>query len=67
MQEVLTTQELADRLKVTTKTIQRMVSQGRLPVLRINGSGNGHPRFIWSEVLETLRIPAQDGGDRGSE
>lgn len=65
MDELLTTQELAERLKVTTKTIQRMVSQGRLPVLRVAGSGNGHPRFIWQDVVDTLRIPARDAGDRG--
>tara|TARA_R100001086_G_scaffold10561_1_gene5618 strand:+ start:2067 stop:2267 length:201 start_codon:yes stop_codon:yes gene_type:complete len=55
MEELLTTAELADRLKVSGKTIERMLVAGRLPYVRVAGKGAGHRRFVWSEVLQSLR------------
>ena len=55
MDELLTTAELAERLKVSGKTIERMLIDGRLPYVRVAGKGAGHRRFVWSEVLQALR------------
>ena len=55
MDELLTTSQLAERLQVTTKTVQRMTSSGRIPAIRVAGTGRGHPRYVWAEVLDALR------------
>ena len=55
MDELLTTQEVADRLKVGHRTIDRMCADGRLPFLRVAGRGAGHRRFVWAEVIQALR------------
>jgi len=68
MDELLTTQELAERLKVSQRTVDRMVQAERLPFVRVAGRGNGHRRFIWDDVVRVLRDNNDqelDCGDRG--
>ena len=47
--EVLTKRELAERLKVSTRTIENL----HLPCLDM---GYRLKRYVWSEVLEELRM-----------
>ncbi len=46
--EVLTKRELAERLKVSTRTIENL----HLPVLKLGSRSN---RYIWSAVLKHLQ------------
>ena len=46
--EVLTKRELAERLKVSTRTIENL----HVPCLDL---GYRSKRYVWSEVLEELR------------
>lgn len=49
--EVLTTEELAERLSVSPRTIFNMRSDGRIPQIRIGSI----VRFVYSDVVEALR------------
>ncbi len=54
MSDILTTNECAERLRVTGRTLRQMVTDGKIPSFRIGGE-RGHLRFDWDEVLATLR------------
>lgn len=47
----LTAAELADRLKVTRRTIYRLVKEDRIPKTRIGGQW----RFDWSQVSHSIQ------------
>jgi len=47
----LTAAELADRLKVTRRTIYRLIKEDRIPKTRIGGQW----RFDWSKVSNSLQ------------
>ena len=49
--ELLTTDELAERLKVSRRTVQRRMAAGEIPHLQFGGA----VRFDWEAVLRTLR------------
>ena len=49
--ELLTKEELAERLKLTTRTIDTMIAQGRLPCLKLSPRT---VRFHWSDVMAAL-------------
>lgn len=51
MGEILTQEELAEKLKVTTNTIRRWSKEHGLPKANLPGSA----RYVWSEVEEWLR------------
>ena len=51
---VLTKRDLAERLKVSTRTVQRL----DLPHMRVGGQN----RYLWSEVLQALRNRPTDSG-----
>ena len=55
MPEILTTTECAERLRVSTRTIRQMITDGKIPHFRIGGQGRGQLRFDWGEVLTSLR------------
>lgn len=55
MPEILTTTECAERLRVSTRTIRQMITDGKIPHFRIGGQGRGQLRFDWDEVLTSLR------------
>jgi excisionase family DNA binding protein len=69
MPDILTTTECAERLRVSTRTIRQMITDGKIPHFRIGGQGRGQLRFDWEEVLTSLRdqdrsrvdLEAQDG------
>lgn len=51
-QELLTTAELAERMKVTSETIARWRRRGRIPYIRINSTTLRHE---YAAVVEALR------------
>ena len=55
MPDILTTTECAERLRVSTRTIRQMITDGKIPHFRIGGQGRGQLRFDWEEVLTSLR------------
>jgi len=55
MPEILTTTECAERLRVSTRTIRQMITDGKIPHFRLGGQGRGQLRFDWEEVLTSLR------------
>lgn len=55
MPDILTTTECAERLRVSTRTIRQMITDGKIPHFRIGGQGRGQLRFDWEEVLDSLR------------
>lgn len=57
LQELLTCNELAARLKITRRTVYRMLREGRIPCQRVGGQW----RFVWEEVIESLK---QEPGSR---
>ena len=60
MNEILTTAECAERLKVSERTMRQMVTDGKVPHFRIGGEGRGHLRFQWGRVLATLQAQRQE-------
>lgn len=49
----VTKSELADHLRMSTRQVELLVKNGRLPSpIRLSG---GHPRWILGDVLEWLR------------
>ena len=50
-QELLTKGELAKRLKVSTRTIDLWVLEGRIPKIKISSSA----RFDWDDVIDQLK------------
>ena len=49
--EILTTDEIAKRLRLSPKTIYRMVQSGEIPFFKVRGSH----RFQFQEVLQCLK------------
>ena len=49
--ELINKTELAKRLKVSTRTIDLWVNEGRIPKIKINSSA----RFDWDDVLTALK------------
>ena len=49
--ELINKTELAKRLKVSTRTIDLWVNEGRIPKIKINSSA----RFDWENVLTALK------------
>ena len=49
--ELINKTELAKRLKVSTRTIDLWVNEGRIPKIKINSSA----RFDWEDVLTALK------------
>ena len=64
MDELLTSDEVCERLKLSKRTLRDMVDQGKIPVLMV-GTGSGRPRFDWQEVVDAIR--RANGRDRDSE
>ena len=62
MDQLLTAQETAARLRVSINTLRAMVQDGRVPVVRIGARGY---RFDWESVLQALK--SQDQGSDGEE
>ena len=52
MGELLTGQELAERLRVSPSTIREWAREGRIPEVRISGKVR---RFDFAEVLAVIR------------
>jgi excisionase family DNA binding protein len=50
--EILTAEELADRLRLSPSTVYRMARRGKLP--RLRGLGRAL-RFAWPEVCRALQ------------
>lgn len=57
-QEYLTKQGLAERLHKSTRCLENWVSQGILPVIRVNRS----VLFPWADVQDALRAFYRKGG-----
>jgi excisionase family DNA binding protein len=55
MTEYLTKEELAGRLKCSTKTISRMMADGQVPYMKIGPVKQSRVRFSWPDVEECLR------------
>jgi excisionase family DNA binding protein len=59
--ELLTTRELAGRLRLGVPTIRSWARRGRIPALRVTSN---RFRFVWSAVVEALGrtavAPAQE-------
>lgn len=55
--ELLTLQEAARRLRVSTTTVRRKVRSGELPALRL-GASERHPLRVDADALEQLLRPA---------
>jgi excisionase family DNA binding protein len=51
MERMLTRRELAERLSVTVRTVERMMARGDLRIHRVGADA----RFLWSEVIEDTR------------
>ena len=60
-ERLLTKQEMADRLQVDLRTVERWMAMGVLRPLRIHGV----VRFIWVEVVEALRAKCEVRSARG--
>jgi predicted site-specific integrase-resolvase len=56
---LLTEQQLADRLQVALKTVQRWRTDGTGPPVYWAGD---RPRYRWSEVEEWLKRPRREQG-----
>jgi excisionase family DNA binding protein len=52
-EELLTTNQLAEKLKVNPQTIRRMVSSGKIPHVKL---GERDFRFYYSKVIEALEV-----------
>lgn len=48
METMLTRTELAERLRVTVRTVERMTARGEIRVHRVGRD----PRYLWSEVVQ---------------
>ena len=57
MDELLTINELSDKLKISRGTIERMIKAGKLPFLKVGGQY----RFIAGEVMKTIRKQTVSG------
>ena len=59
--ELLTTNQLADRLHIRPRTVQSWMRQGRIPAVRLSPKVI---RFDWEAVVAALRDHAksQEGG-----
>lgn len=53
--EILTSDELALRLKANPETIRRLTRSGKLPVMRLGGEY----RYDWAAVSAALECPAR--------
>lgn len=54
--ELLTVQELARRLRVSVRTLRRMIAEGRTPEpVRLGGTGRGMLRFRAADVSEWIQ------------
>jgi excisionase family DNA binding protein len=49
--ELLTKAELAERLKLTTRTIDSMIARGEMPCLKLSPRT---VRFNWADVMAAL-------------
>jgi len=61
--ELLTVQELARRLRVSVRTVRRMVAEGRTPEpVRLAGTGRGALRFRASDIAAWIKwgLPTQE-------
>lgn len=59
--ELLTIEQLAERIRVRPRTVKAWVKRGRIPVVRVSAKVI---RFSWSAVLEALQsTKAVKGGD----
>jgi hypothetical protein len=58
---LLTKQEMADRLQVDLRTVERWMAMGVLQPLRILGV----VRFDWAEELQRLKARSQEEGGNG--
>jgi excisionase family DNA binding protein len=61
-QELLTPNELANRLKVTTATVTTWRRRGTIPAIRINATTY---RFCFEDVLAALRARSAAPADEG--
>jgi excisionase family DNA binding protein len=57
--ELLTTDQLADRLHLRPRTIQAWARQGRIPTVKLSAKV---VRFDWTAVLAVLRERAKPRG-----
>jgi excisionase family DNA binding protein len=54
--EVITKEELAELLQVSTRTVERWVEESRIPFIRLPKRGaKSNVRFLKSTVLQWLR------------
>ena len=61
---LLTVSEVADRLRVSVKTVRRRIESGELPAVRI-GTGIRAPVRVDGDALDALLHPARtEAGDR---
>lgn len=49
--EILTSDELAARLRVNTETIRRLTRKGEIPFMRLGGEY----RYDWAAVLQAIQ------------
>jgi excisionase family DNA binding protein len=57
--ELLTADQLADRLRLRPRTVQAWARQGRIPSVKLSAKV---VRFAWSAVLAALRDRAKPRG-----
>lgn len=55
MQELLTANELATRLRVSLRTVNHWTQNGRIPCIKLSQKV---VRFNWEEVQRALTVPA---------
>ena len=54
--EIITKEELAELLQVSTRTVERWVEESRIPFIRLPKRGSkSNVRFLKSNVLQWLR------------
>ena len=49
--ELITKKELANKLKLTMNSVDRLVKKGVIPILRVGSS----PRYCWCDVLNSIK------------
>ena len=49
--ELITKKELANKLKLTMNSVDRLVKKGVIPILRVGSS----PRYCWYDVLNSIK------------
>lgn len=63
--EILTIREVADYLKVTERTLYRLVQEGKLPAFKVGNSWRLRRADIDAWIGEQTAAPRDEGGSNG--